>query len=44
MKEPGQRINYCRCQSCGASRSVGAIQKGFQAVSRGDRRKQRNAT
>ena len=44
VKEAGSRVSFCRCQSCGASRSVSAIQKGFQAVSRGDRRKQRNAT
>ena len=44
VKEAGSRVSFCRCQSCGASRSVTAIQKGFTAVSRGDRRKQRNAT
>lgn len=36
------RLTHLRCQACGASRSVSAIQKGFQAVSRGDRRKARN--
>ncbi len=44
VREGTTRLSYCRCQACGASRSLSKIQKGFQAVSRGDRRKQRNAT
>ena len=44
VKDPKTRLNSCVCQACGASRSVSAIQKGFQAVARGDRRKLRNAT
>ena len=44
VKDPKTRLSNCVCQACGASRSVSAIQKGFQAVGRGDRRKARNAT
>jgi translation initiation factor 2 subunit 2 len=44
VKDPKTRLSSCVCQACGASRSVAAIQKGFSAVQRGDRRKQRNAT
>jgi len=44
VKEQASRLSYCRCQSCGASRSVGAIQKGFAAVQKGERRKARQAT
>jgi len=44
VKDPKTRLNSCVCQVCGSSRSVSAIQKGFQAVARGDRRKLRNAT
>jgi len=44
IKDPKTRLSNCVCQACGASRSVSAIQKGFQAVGRGDRRKARNAT
>ena len=43
IKDPKTRLSNCVCQACGASRSVSAIQKGFQAVGRGDRRKARNA-
>ena len=41
IKDPKTRLSNCVCQACGASRSVSAIQKGFQAVGRGDRRKAR---
>lgn len=44
VKEQASRLSYCRCQACGASRSVGAIQKGFAAVQKGERRKARQAT
>jgi translation initiation factor 2 subunit 2 len=41
VKEATTRLSYCRCQSCGASRSVSNIQKGYTAVGRGERRKAR---
>jgi len=41
VREQSSRLSYCRCQSCGASRSVSTIQKGFTAVGKGDRRKAR---
>ena len=41
VKEATTRLSYCRCQSCGASRSVANIQKGYTAVGRGERRKAR---
>ena len=34
VKDPKTRLNSCVCQVCGSSRSVSAIQKGFQAVAR----------
>jgi translation initiation factor 2 subunit 2 len=43
VKEATTRLSYCRCQSCGASRSVSNIQKGYTAVGRGERRKARQA-
>ena len=44
VKEQSSRLSYCRCQACGASRSVGSIASGFRAVGKGERRKARNAT
>ena len=44
VKEQASRLSYCRCQACGASRSVGAIQRGFAALGKGERRKARQAT
>jgi len=44
VKDTKTRLSNCVCQACGASRSVSAIQKGFMAVGRGDRRKARNAS
>jgi len=44
VKEQSSRLSYCRCQACGASRSVGAIQRGFAALGKGERRKARQAT
>ena len=44
VKEQSSRLSYCRCQACGASRSVGAINKGFSAVGKGERRRARMAT
>lgn len=44
VKEQASRLTYCRCQACGASRSVSGIQKGFAATMKGERRKARNAT
>ena len=44
IKEQASRLTYCRCQACGASRSVSGIQKGFAATMKGERRKARNAT
>ena len=41
VEEATTRLSYCRCQSCGASRSVSNIQKGYTAVGRGERRKAR---
>ena len=41
VREQSSRLSYCRCQSCGASRSVSTIQRGFTAVGKGDRRKAR---
>mgnify|MGYP006084118553 CR=1 FL=1 len=42
-RDKATRLSICKCNACGASRSVSAIQKGFQAVQRGERRKARQA-
>ena len=42
-RDKATRLSICKCGACGASRSVSAIQKGFQAVQRGERRKARQA-
>jgi len=42
-KESASRLYFVNCKACGASRTVAAVQRGFQAVKRGQRRKARAA-
>jgi len=43
IRDNATRLYDIKCQACGASRSVTPINKGFQAVGRGERRAARNA-
>ena len=40
-KDQATRLYFVKCNACGASRSVVAVQTGFQAMKRGERRKAR---
>lgn len=44
VRDPISRMYFMQCSSCGASRAVQAIQKGYHATGRGERRAARNAT
>jgi translation initiation factor 2 subunit 2 len=41
-RDPVSRLYFVNCESCGCSRSVSQIQKGYHATGRGERRKERN--
>jgi len=41
-RDPVSRLYFVNCESCGCSRSVAQIQKGFHATARGERRAARN--
>mmetsp|Transcript_15831 Transcript_15831/g.25851 ORF Transcript_15831/g.25851 Transcript_15831/m.25851 type:complete len:204 (-) Transcript_15831:77-688(-) len=43
VRDPVSRMYFMHCSSCGASRAVQAIQKGYHATGRGERRAARNA-
>lgn len=43
VRDPISRMYFMHCGSCGASRAVQAIQKGYHATGRGERRAARNA-
>jgi translation initiation factor 2 subunit 2 len=42
-RDPMTRMHFMVCETCGSSRSVAPIQKGFHATARGERRAARNA-
>jgi len=43
VRDPVSRMYFMHCTSCGASRAVSAIQKGYHAAQKGERRAARNA-
>ena len=40
-RDPVSRLNFVNCKSCSASRAVSSIRAGFQALRRGQRRRER---
>jgi len=44
VRDQLSRMYFMHCSSCGASRAVASIQKGYHATSKGDRRAARMAT
>ena len=40
-RDPVSRLYFVNCQSCNASRAVSAIRSGYQAIKRGQRRRER---
>jgi translation initiation factor 2 subunit 2 len=41
-RDPTSRLYFVKCESCGGTRSVAQIQKGFHATAKGERRAARN--